>query len=247
MNNVMKPLSVVIITMVTTLVCYSQSMFFGPMVTTSLSTSVGVDVASYGTPTRYSVGVQFSRRSASASEYTFTLHHRMENGGYLTDFVKPSGGIIGKLNVVDVPPGAPVIVTTLDATAIEAGAAIRLPILSLDTIGTRLLFQFGVNIDRVLSMTQVSDFSRIPEGERGNIPMRSTIMFDGQTGFGGQFGLAVSAPAGDGRFLIELVYNVRQPLTIAFPAGTASSGAEQNIGWLLGRGIRLGASYQFKM
>ncbi len=233
--------------MITTLVSYSQSMLFGPMVTTSMSTSVGADVESYGPPTRYSIGVQFSRRSASGSEYSFTVQHRMESGGYLTNFVKPSGGIVGKLNVVDVPTGGPVIITTLDATAIEAGAGIRLPVLALDSNGTRVLFQFGINIDRVLSMTQVDNFSRVPEAERGNIPRQTTITFDGQTGFGGQLGLALSAPAGDGRFLIELLYNVRQPLTIAFPAGTAAPGAEQNIGWLLGRSIRLGASYQFKL
>lgn len=247
MKNVSKIISVVIMTMVTTLLCYGQSMFFGPMVTTTLSTSVGTDVSSYGTPSRYAVGVQFARRTATASEYAFTLLHRIESGGYLTDFAKPSGGLVGKLNVVDVPGGAPVIVTTLESTSIEAGASLRFPVLDLDSIGTRVLFQVGVNVDRILSLTQVADYSRVPEGERGNIPMQTNVMFDGQTGFGGQFGFALSAPAGDGRFLIELTYSVRQPLTIAFPAGTVSSASEQNIGWLTGRGIRLGASYQFKM
>lgn len=247
MNSVNNFLSVVIMVMVTTLSSSAQSMFFGPMVTTTLSTSVGPDVASYGTPSRYGVGAQFSRRTATSSEYSFTLLHRLESGGYLTDFVKPSGGVIGKLNVVDVPGGSPVIVTTLESTAIEAGAALRFPVLNLDTIGTRLLFQFGVNVDHLLSLRQVADFSRIPEGERGNIPAQTTVSFDGQTGFGGQFGFAISAPAGDGRFLIEITYSVRQPVSIAFPEGVASSASEQNIGWLTGRGIRLGASYQFKM
>lgn len=247
MKTISTSLGVVITFVVTTLLCSGQSMYFGPMVTTSMSTSVSTDVATYGTPTRYSVGVQFARRTSTASEYFFTLHHRIENGGYLTEVVKTSGGLVGKLNVVDVPGGTPVIVTTLESTSIEAGAGIRFPILDLDTIGTRLLFQFGVHADRILSLTQVADYSRIPEADRGNNPMQSTVMFDGQTGFGGQFGVAVSAPAGDGRFVIELTYNVRQPVTIAFPAGTISAASEQNIGWLVGRGIRLGVSYQFKM
>jgi hypothetical protein len=247
MNNVNNYISVVIMFVVTTLCSSAQSMFFGPMVTTTMSTSVSTDVATYGTPTRYSAGVQFARRTTTAAEYMITLHHRIENGGYITAFSKPPGGFVGKLNVVDVPGGTPVIITTLESTSIEAGAGIRFPVLDLDTIGTRMLFQFGINIDRILSLTQVADYSRIPEADRGNNPLQSTVMFDGQTGFGGQFGVALSAPAGDGRFVIELTYNVRQPVAIAFPAGVVSGASEQNIGWLVGRGMRLGASYQFKM
>lgn len=247
MNTTSKFLSVVIMLVVATLCSYGQAMFFGPMVTTTMSTAVSTDVATYGTPTRYSAGVQFARRTSTAAEYMITLHHRIENGGYVTEYTKPSGGLVGKLNVVDVPGASPVIITTLESTSIEAGAGIRFPVLDLDTIGTRMLFQFGINVDRILSLTQVADYSRIPEADRGSNPLQSTVMFDGQTGFGGQFGVALSAPAGDGRFVIELTYNVRQPVTITFPVGTISGASEQNIGWLVGRGLRLGASYQFKM
>lgn len=230
-----------------TLVVSAQASFFGPLVSTTMSTSVATDVSSYGTPTRYAVGVQFARRSATSSEYFFSVVHRIESGGYLTDFVKPSGGVIGKVNVVEVPSGAPVIVTTLDATAIELNAGLRLPILALDSIGTRMLFQFGIGVDHLLSTKQVADYSRIPEAERGSIPTQTSVAFEPQTGFCGLLGLAVSIPAGDGRFLIDLSYVVRQPTTIAFPVGTTTTASEQNIGWLVGRGLRIGGSYQFRM
>lgn len=230
-----------------TLLVSAQASFFGPLLSTTLSTSTSSDVSAYGTPGRYAVGVQFARRSSSSTEYFFSLAHRIEGGGYLTDFVKPSGGIIGKLHVVDVPPGTPVIVTTLDATAIELNAGIRLPVLQLDTIGTRVLFQFGVALDYLLSAKQVSDYSRIPEAERGSLPQQTSVVFDGQPGFGGMLGFALSIPAGEGRFLLDFSFILREPTTIAFPNGTSASAKEQYIDWLVGRGLRLGGSYQFRM
>lgn len=247
MNHVAMFTSVVVTLVITTLSAYAQPNFFGPMASTSLSTSTGTDVSAYGTPTRYAVGVQYARRSETAAEYAFSILHRIENGGYITEFIKPSGGIIGRLHVVDVPGGSPSIVTTLESTSIELGATLRFPILKVDTIGTRVLLQVGVYSDRTTSMTQVSDYSRVPEADRGSIPMQTTVMFDSQFGFGGQFGFALSIPAGNGRFLFELNYNVRQPSTIAFPAGVSSQASEQNIGWLVGRSLRLGTSYQFRM
>lgn len=245
----MKPLrisvSVAVVALTATLSCFAQSSFLGPMLTTTLSTSVGAGVASYGTPSRFSFGGQYSRVSATGSELTFTLHHRSESGGFLTDYKKTSGGIIGRLNVIDIPIGQPTIVTTLESSSIELGAGLRFPIIDLDTADAKLLFQFGVSADYLTSMQQISDFSRIPEADRPGIPVQSTIVFAQQAGFGGQFGIAAVAPVGGSRLLIELLYTVRQPTTIPFPTGITS--AEQNISWLTGRGIRLGLSYQFKI
>lgn len=230
-----------------TLFVSAQSAFFGPLVSTTMSTSLPTDVSSFGSPSRYSVGVQFARRQASDAEYFISLAHRIEDGGYVTEFVKPSGGLVGKVNVVDVPSGSPAIITTMDATALELNAGLRLPVLNLDTVGTRVLFQFGLALDYLLGVKQIVDYSNIPEADRGSIPAQTTINFAGQMGFSGLFGLALSIPAGNGRFLIDLSYIIREPTTIPFPSGVTSTATEQNIGWLVGRGVRIGGSYQFKM
>ena len=84
-------------------------------------------------------------------------------------------------------------------------------------------------------MKQTDDYSEFPKEELGQRPVTVSGTYDAQIGFGAFVGARMVLPVDASRILIDLSYSVRQPTTIE----------NQDIGWLVGRGIRLGLGFQF--
>ena len=190
-----------------TFVLSAQS-FLGPAFTYTISTGVGTDVSSYGSPTRFNVGVRYSRVLSNLTELYAGLNYRIENGGFTSSFVKTASIQSGRrLNVVD--PFS------------------------------------GVLVDRVLSAEQTDDYSAIPKEDLGTRPTTVNASYKGQFGFGVMLGANLILPLGDNRVVFDLSYMVRTPTEFDVANPMPSGAPTQDVGWLVGRGIRLGLAYQF--
>ncbi len=228
-----------------TFVLSAQS-FLGPAFTYTISTGVGTDVSSYGSPTRFNVGVRYSRVLSNLTELYAGLNYRIENGGFTSSFVKTASIQSGRrLNVVDPFSGAPVVTSTIHSSAFEVDLGLGFNVAALDTSGSRVSLCLGVLVDRVLSAEQTDDYSAIPKEDLGTRPTTVNASYKGQFGFGVMLGANLILPLGDNRVVFDLSYMVRTPTEFDVANPMPSGAPTQDVGWLVGRGIRLGLAYQF--
>jgi hypothetical protein len=92
-----------------------------------------------------------------------------------------------------------------------------------------------VYADRLFSVKQTDDYSELPKDELRDRPVIVSGTYDAQIGFGAIVGARMVLPVDASRILIDVSYVGRQPTTIE----------NQDIGWLVGRGLRLGVGFQF--
>lgn len=220
---------------VATLSLSAQS-YIGPYFSYGISTSVGTSVSAYGAPSRIAFGGLYSRAIGKGAEINVHGLYRIESGGAKT-LAEPItlGRPTGMLNVVEPGGGGPRITSTFNSTAIELGASLAFQVAELDSTGSAIQLQLGVYGDRLFSVKQTDDYSELPKEQRGDRPVTVSGTYDAQIGFGAFVGARMVLPVDASRILIDLSYIVRQPTTIA----------TQDIGWLVGRGIRLGVGFQF--
>ncbi|MBK6291070.1 MAG: hypothetical protein KA339_07115 [Candidatus Kapabacteria bacterium] len=245
MKKFLKFLSVVATIIVATTFSVSAQWFVGPAFTYSISTGLGEDVTAYGAPTRFNLGVRANKALASTSELYLGLNYRVENGGFMSAFVATPAMRVGKLDVVEPDPGAPKVTSTINTSAIELDFGISFKITDLDTSGSRLMLNVGALVDNIFSADQTDDYSAIPANELGERPKTVSAEYASQFGFGAQLGVSLILPVGDGRAIFDVGYMVRQPTEFDIPNATSTTASTQDVGWLIGRGFRLGLAYQF--
>lgn len=238
----------------------AQSFYLGPTASYVVSTSVPEEVQQSGAPMRVTFGAMGIVSSRKSMEFRFDLNYRIENGSFATDYnpltqansesdvipsearnesdVVPSEARNPRLFVVD-PTPQPQISSTLNTSSIEASAMMLIPVGDLDSSGSRVFLELGVLADRVLSAQQVDDYSNIPNYSG---PQTVTIDYEGQFGFGAMIGAGLSLQVGGDRILFDIRYVFRQPTTLT---STTAPPVDQNVAWLLGRGLRVGLSYAF--
>ncbi|MBC8124886.1 MAG: hypothetical protein H7X70_04055 [Candidatus Kapabacteria bacterium] len=233
--------------MTATFVVSAQS-FLGPTFTYTISTGIGEDVSSYGSPTRFNVGARYNRVLTNVTELYVGMSYRVENGGFTSAFVKTaaiqSGG---RLNVVEPGSGAPVVTSSINSSAVELNLGLGFNVAALDTSGSRILLCVGVLADRILSAEQTDDYSAIPKEDLGTRPTTVSAAYKGQFGFGVMLGANLILPLGSNRMVFDLSYLVRTPTEFDVASPTPGGAKKQDVGWLVGRGIRLGLSYQFSL
>lgn len=238
----------------------AQSFLIGPSAAYVVSTSVPEEVSQSGAPMRVTLGLQAVVPTRKSMEFRFDLNYRIENGEFTTDYEPLSSARNGdvipnevrnsesstltplhpRLFVVD-PTPAPQLVSTLNTSSLELSAMMVIPVADLDTSGSKFMLELGVLADRVLSAKQTDDYSAIP-----NYPEPTTvnIEYEGQFGFGAMIGIGLVLPVGSDRISFDLRYVIRQPTTLT---STTTPPVDQNVAWLIGRGLRVGLSYLFAM
>ncbi len=236
MNTSTRIISVATAFFVVATLSLSAQSYIGPYFAYGVSTSVGQDVAAYGTPSRIALGALYSRTIAAGAELNIHGFYRIESGGARTPFVTASTGVIapGTINVVEPGSGGPRVVTTLSSTALELGASLAFQVAELDSTGSAIQLQLGVYGDRLFSVKQTDDYSEVPKDQLGQRPLVVNGTYDAQIGFGAFVGARMVLPIDGSRILFDVSYTVRQPTVIN----------EQAIGWLVGRGLRIGAGFQ---
>lgn len=237
MNTTTRIISVAAAFFVVATLSLSAQSYIGPYFSYGISTSVGTSVSAYGAPSRVALGAIYSRAIATGAEINVHGLYRIESGGAKTVPPDPLGlsRPTGMLNVVEPGAGGPRVITTLSSTAIELGASLAFRVAELDSTGSAIQLQLGVYGDRLFSVKQTDDYSELPKEQLGQRPVTVTGTYDAQVGFGAIVGARMVLPMDATRILIDLSYMVRQPTTID----------NQDIGWLVGRGIRLGLGFQF--
>ena len=237
MNTSTRIISVATAFFVVATLSLSAQSNIGPYFSYGISTGVGTSVSAYGAPSRFAFGALYSRAIGKGAEINVHGLYRIESGGAKTVPPDPLGlgRPTGMLNVVEPGSGGPRVITTMNATAIELGASLAFQVAELDSTGSAIQLQLGVYGDRLFSVKQTDDYSELPKEQRGDRPVTVSGAYDAQIGFGAFVGARMVLPVDASRILIDLSYIVRQPTTID----------NQDIGWLVGRGIRLGIGFQF--
>jgi len=245
MKKLLTKISVVATFLVATTFSVSAQWFVGPAFTYTISTGLGEDVTAYGAPTRFNVGVRANKVLAKSSELYVGLNYRIENGGFMTPFVATPAMRVGKLDVVEPGAGGPMVTSTINTSAVELDLGISFRITDLDTSGSRLMLNVGALVDNIFTADQTDDYSAVPANDLGTRPRTVSAEYASQFGFGAQFGVSLILPFGDSRVVFDLGYMVRQPTEFDIPTATSSTSSSQDVGWLVGRGFRLGLAYQF--
>ncbi|MCX6141242.1 MAG: hypothetical protein NTX15_10525 [Candidatus Kapabacteria bacterium] len=220
--------------------------FLGPTAAYTASTGVGAAVTSYGAPTRIAFGARYNRVLARSSELYAGLSYRIDNGGFTSPFVATAPGIVGgRLNIVEPGPGAPVVTSTINTGAIQLDVGMMFKVADLDTSGSKIMLNVGVLGDRILFADQVDDYSAIPKEDLGTKPTSVSASYGGQFGFGVVMGVGLVMPIGADRIAFDLSYAVRVPTEFTIPNPIVGGPTTQDVGWLVGRGIKIGLTYQF--
>ena len=228
-----------------TFVISAQS-FLGPALMYTISTGVGTDVSSYGAPVRFGVGARYNRVLTNLTELYAGISYRVENGGFTSAFVKTAAiQSSGRLNVVEPGSGAPVVTSTINSSAVEIDLGLGFNVAALDTSGSRILLCVGVLADRILSAEQTDDYSAISKEDLGTRPTTVSAAYKEQFGFGVVLGANLILPLGGSRVVFDVSYVVRTPTEFDVANPTTGGATKQGVGWLVGRGVRLGLTYQF--
>ncbi|MBU3698893.1 MAG: hypothetical protein FGM33_02610, partial [Candidatus Kapabacteria bacterium] len=236
--------AVVMIIMTAAFVVSAQT-YLGPVIGTVVTTSSRADVSSYGTPSRYFYGGRLVMPVRRGTELAITLGLRQEEGGFLSAFTKNSiGGNRGIVDVVENPISGPSVVSSLSTSSVELNASLRIPLARFDTAGSYLGVHLGAMADMLTSADQVDDYTRILQGDRGQIPDRVQTTYDSQIGGGAVLGALMVLKTDIGRLVIEMSYILRQPETLAIPSPRIGGAKEQYVGWLVGNGLRLSAGLE---
>ncbi len=211
----------------------------------TVSTGVGTDVQEYGAPTRVAFGAEYTSVLSKRAEISGYAQYRIDNGGYRTPFVASTKMVQGgSIAVVDPNNGAPRVTTTINTSALEIGLRLGFAVADLDTSGSKFLITLGAFGDVILNAEQTDDYSAVPPLDRGNIPVTSTYSYDQQIGFGASAGVAIVLPLGGDRLVFDLGFMARAPTSFDYSNQEAGKPTQQNLGWLVGRGLRMGFAYQ---
>ena len=221
----------------------AQSLFIGPKVAYLIAVSTSDEVASAGAPEKYLFGVDAMIPLKSTLDLRLGAGYRIENGGFNTDYVAQGSLVIPRrhamINVDEPVNQPPQIRSTVETSSIELTAGLQFPVVRLDTMGTRITLGLGVLVDRMISSKQVDDYSDVPN-YTGQTPIE--FSWEEHFGFGGYFGAGMVIPLGSSALSIDLSYAFREPgevQTVTDPP------VNQGIGWLVGSGLRMGASFLF--
>ena len=238
-------LSAVVMIVMTAAHVVSAQVYVGPVASTIISTSSRADISAYGEPSRYFYGGRVVAGMRRGTELAITLGLRQEEGGFLSGFRRNTfGGNRGIVDVVDNPITGPTVVSSLSTSAVELNASIRIPLARFDTAGSYVGVHFGAMADVLTSAEQLDDYTRILQGDRGQIPDRVATSYDTQVGGGAVLGGLVVVKTDIGRLVLELSYILRQPETLAVPTPYVGGPKEQYVGWLVGNGLRLSAGLE---
>jgi len=222
----------------------AQQSYIGPLFTYTVSTSISNEVSAYGAPVRFGVGGRYSRVLSNGAEIYGGLLYRIESGGFLSTYSATSSVRVSKLDVVDPITGNPAVSSAISSGSLELNGGIGFRVAKLDTIGSGILINLGLFGDRILVATQTDDYSSIPPDQLGSKPVTVVTNYNGQFGFGIIVGASLVMPMGDGRLVFDIGYMMRVPTTIDAPNPEQGKLTQQNITWLVSRGLRMGLTYQ---
>lgn len=215
-------------------------MFIGPEIGYTVTTSVPSEVSRSGAPTRIRVGASLHLSAKSKVDFRFSLGYRIENSELKTIYdntIDSNLSAQGRLNVLVPNTQSPNVQSEILSNSIDLAAEGFIPLGDLDTSGSRIGLTLGFFADRVLSASQTDDYSAVTDYPG---PQIVQVQYKPQFGFGASIGVSTILPMGDSRIVFDIKYIIRQPSTLT----TNNSRAEdQNVGWLMGNGLRISAGY----
>jgi len=221
----------------------AQSFFIGPKAGMMLSVGTSDEVSSAGAPSRYYFGVDAMSPLSDRLDLRFGAVYRLENGGFNTDYVESTGLVGGgktPVIAVDDPNATPPQVrSTVETSSIEITAGLHFPIIRLDSSGTRLTIGLGVLADYFVSGKQTDDYSNVPN-YTGTTPI--AFNYEPHIGFGAFIGAGLFLPVGSNALSLDVGYYFRDPSEITTQT---TPPVDQNLGWLVGKGLRFGVSFLF--
>lgn len=219
--------------------------YVGLTIGSTVAGSSRSDVSAYGEPSRFFYGGRVVTTLRKGLELVGTFGLRQEDGGFTSRFTRNSfAGAGGMVQVVDNPISGPVVVSSLSTSAVELNAALRIPLARFDSAGSYIGLHLGAMADYLSSADQVDDYTRILQGDRGQIPDRVSTSYAAQIGGGVQIGGLLVLKTDLGRLSIEFTYLLRQPEALPVPVPRSGGPKEQYIGWLVGNGLRLSAGLE---
>ncbi|HBB25014.1 MAG TPA: hypothetical protein DCZ59_01985 [Bacteroidetes bacterium] len=237
----------IMVFMIATSSVFGQT-YLGLTIGSTVAGSSRSDVSAYGEPSRVFYGGRVVTTLRKGLELVGTFGLRQEEGGFTSRFARstfPGGG--GTLQVVENPISGPVVVSSLSTSALELSAALRIPMARFDSAGSYIGLQLGAMADYLSSADQVDDYTRILQGDRGQIPDRVSTSYASQVGGGAQVGGLLVLQTDLGRLSIEFAYLLRRPETLPVPAPRVGGPKEQYVGWLVGNGLRISAGLELKL
>lgn len=225
---------------------HAQTFYVGPSAYYLVSTNAPGSTDNQSSPVRYMVGGTANWLLGKKAEVRATLGYRSESGSFSTPASDlPSTTSVlqpHSVQVVDNPSSEPQLQSSLAASSIELSASLCFPLMPLDTTGSVIGLAIGALTDVVLHASQTDDYSGIPNhiGDK-----TVTATYQQQVGLGALIGAYLVVPMGSTtRLSFDLQYVFRQPTTLTT---NTTPPVEQNIGWLIGKGLRLGGTVYFAM
>jgi hypothetical protein len=237
----MKIHSIVAVMLCAAVAASAQSFYLGPKAAFTVSLSSSEEIAASGTPSKVLFGLESLIQTSGSMAIRIGAAYRIENGGFKTDYQGTSSvdrSFGSRIQVVEPGSGPPQVSSTVETSSIELTAGLNFPVATLDTSGTKIMIGLGVLADYLISGHQSDDYRAVP-----NYVGETPIAFDYEShpGFGAWAGAGIFFPLGSsGALSLDLAFVFRDPskvMTVTTPP------VEQNIDWLVGRGLRLSAAY----
>lgn len=226
----------------------AQTWSVGPQAGYTITVATPSQVSQQGAPSRVVLGVVAQHDVSDRLSIRVSGAYRMEDGGFLSAY--QAGSVRSDapstmIDVVDPTTGKPAVGSTVSTSAIELMAGIVIPVANLDTSGARFSLSLNVLGDMMLSGSQQDDYTDIPGyvGER-----LRTFTYVPHVGVGAALGAGLRLPlASSTTLLMDLYYIFREPRTVEVEENGVQLANTVDVGWLVGRGLRLSAAVTFDL
>lgn len=221
----------------------AQTLAVGPSAWYLISSDLPEGTESESQPTRYLVGASALWQVNTKASIRATIGYRSESGVFNTpesQSTQPAQTASqSQVQVVVGPGNAPAIVSNINASSVEVTAMLCFPIMPLDTSGAALGIGIGGLADVMLDASQADDYSAIASHQGQTV---INTAYKQQVGYGALIGAFLSLPIGSSTLSFDVQYVFRLPTTLT----TATAPLQhQDTGWLIGKGLRVGATLYF--
>ncbi len=220
---------------------FAQTPFVGPTAFYLLSTSSPGNTSGLPQPTRFLVGASALWLQKNNVHIRVSAGYRSEEGSFATPQSQAPNVAGNRLHVIDPATGEPMLTSTITASSVEVNAQLGFPLLPLDSSGSVLGLTIGGLMDYMVSASQTDDYSAFPNHQG---PKTVTAQYSPHAGFGALLGAYLTIPLDVHQLAFDVSYVFRRPSTMLT---TGTPATEQNIGWLIGSGLRVGVTMFFRL
>ncbi len=231
----------------------AQGLYIGPQFGYTVTVSTPDQVSQYGSPTRVVPGVLVAMPTSPKMEFRFGLGYRIENGGFTSTLSpQPQTPVpvmlprrTSMIDVVDPSLPSDAVISTVETSTLELMVGMHFPVADLDTEGSKITIGLSGLADYMMSGSQVDDYDNV-QGYTGE--KQQTYDYVPHIGFGAAIGGGLILNMGEaGRLGFDLQYVFREPREIDVEQNGQPLAEPVNVSWLVGRGLRLTASYLFAL